>query len=88
EAIGSTDAYLSAQIDKLLSNLGNMTGHEIASKLQNIQDDILERKGYSGILRQIRMGITPLKDNFNILSPPERQELINKISFWRSKLNI
>jgi sugar-specific transcriptional regulator TrmB len=87
-AIGSTDAFLSAQIDKLLNNLANMTGIDIATSLQTIQNDILEKKGYSAILRQIRMGISPLKTNPNILNPTERQELINKINFWRSKLKI
>jgi sugar-specific transcriptional regulator TrmB len=86
--IGSSDAYLSTQIDDLLHNLPNLTGYDIAERLQNIQDDILERKGFSGVLRQIRMGITPLKGNRNILTPTERQELINKINFWRGKLNI
>ena len=87
-AIGSTDASLSSQIDNLLNNLANMTGYDIATKLQNIQDDILEKKGYSAVLRQIRMGITPLKSNPNLLNAAERQDLINKINFWRSKLKI
>jgi sugar-specific transcriptional regulator TrmB len=87
-SIGSTDAYLSSQIDKLLNNLPNMTGHDIATELQNIQDDILERKGFSCVIRQIRMGIDPLKTNPNVLNPSERQELISKINFWRSKLKI
>ena len=86
-AIGSTDAYLSSQIDNLLNSLADMTGYDIATKLQNIQDDILEKKGYSAILRQIRMAITPLKSNPNLLNATERQDLINKINFWRSKLN-
>ena len=87
-AIGSTDAYLSSQIDNLLNSLADMTGYDIATKLQNIQDDILEKKGYSAILRQIRMAITPLKSNPNLLNATERQDLINKIKFWRSKLKI
>lgn len=87
-SIGSTDAFLSTQIDKLLNNLPNMTGYDIATQLQSIQDDILERKGFSAVLRQIRMGITPLKTNPNLLNPTERQELISKINFWRGKLNI
>jgi len=87
-AIGSTDAYLSSQIDNLLNSLADMTGYDIATKLQNIQDDILEKKGYSAILRQIRMAITPLKSNPNLLNATERQDLINKINFWRSKLKI
>jgi len=87
-AILSTNASLSAQIDNLLNSLENMTGYDIATKLQNIQDDILEKKGYSAVLRQIRMGITPLKSNPNLLNATERQDLINKIKFWRSKLKI
>jgi sugar-specific transcriptional regulator TrmB len=87
-AIGSTDAYLSSQIDKLLNSLANMTGYDIAASLQTIQDDILEKKGYSAVLRQIRNGITPLKSNPNLLNPSEKQDLINKINFWRSKLKI
>ncbi|MFW9880178.1 MAG: helix-turn-helix domain-containing protein [Candidatus Thorarchaeota archaeon] len=87
-AIGSTDAFLSNQIDKLLNNLPNMKSIDIANHLQNIQDDILERKGFSGILRQMRMSIDPLKSNPNLLDPSERQELINKINFWRNKLKI
>jgi len=87
-AIGSTDASLSSQIDNLLNSLATMTGYDIATKLQNIQDDILEKKGYSAVLRQIRMGITPLKSNPNLLNAAERQDLINKINFWRQKLKI
>ena len=86
--IGSTDEFLSNQIDQLLNNLPSMTGEDIAAKLQNIQNDILERKGFSAVLRQIQMGITPLKSNPNLLNPTERQELISKINFWRSKLHI
>jgi len=48
-AIGSTDASLSSQIDKLLNNLENMTGYDIATSLQTIQDDIREKKGYSAV---------------------------------------
>jgi hypothetical protein len=87
-AIGSTDASLSAQIDKLLNNLETMTGYDIAASLQTLQDDILEKKGYSAVLRQIRMGITPLKSNPNLLNASERQDLISKINFWRNKLKI
>ena len=79
---------LSNEIDKLLNNLGTMTGHDISINLQQLQDDILERKGFSGVLRQIRMSIQGLKNNKNLLNPSERQELINKVAFWRNKLKI
>ncbi|MBY9021502.1 MAG: hypothetical protein KGD67_10605, partial [Candidatus Lokiarchaeota archaeon] len=82
------DAYLSSQIDDLLNNLGNMTGNDIAKTLQSLQNDILEKKGYSAVLRQIRMGISPLTSNPNVLNSSEKQDLVNKIKFWRSKLKI
>ncbi|MFX1477220.1 MAG: helix-turn-helix domain-containing protein [Promethearchaeota archaeon] len=86
--IHSTDEFLSNEIDKLLNNLGNMTGYDISLNLQQLQDDILERKGFSSVLRQIRISIQNLKSNQNVLNPSERQELINKVAFWRNKLKI
>ncbi|MFW9894852.1 MAG: helix-turn-helix domain-containing protein [Candidatus Thorarchaeota archaeon] len=87
-AIGTTDTYLSSLVDELLNNIADLNGIDIASKLQSLQDDILEKKGYSAVLRQMRMSIDPLKANSNILSVAERQDLINKINFWRTKLKI
>jgi len=86
--IGSTEVSLSSQIDNLLNNIAKMTGNGIATKLQVLQDDILEKKGYSAVLRQIRMSIAPLKANPNLINTSEKQNLINKINFWRKKLKI
>ena len=72
----------------MINELAAMTGYNIALSLQNLQDDILERKGFSAILRQIRLSITELKANPNLLNPSEKQELTNKINFWRAKLKI
>ena len=86
--ISSADSYLSNQIDNLLNNLSNMVGYDIAESLQKLQDDILERKGFSGVLRQIRMSSSDLKRNPNLLEPSEKEMLIKKINFWREKLKI
>ncbi|MFX1572349.1 MAG: helix-turn-helix domain-containing protein [Promethearchaeota archaeon] len=82
------DVSLSVQFDNLLNNLANMTGIDIASSLQKLQDDILEQKGFSAVLRQIRMSIAPLQRNPSLLGTSEKEELKNKIKFWRSKLKI
>ncbi|KKN23930.1 hypothetical protein LCGC14_0900080 [marine sediment metagenome] len=86
--IGSSKGTLSDQFDDLLNNLPNMTGNNIASTLQDLQNDILEKKGFSSVLRQIRLSISAIRSNPNLLNTIERQELTNKINFWRSKLNI
>ncbi|MHA2128032.1 MAG: hypothetical protein ACW99E_22255, partial [Promethearchaeota archaeon] len=86
--IGSLDEFLSNQVDQLLDKLATMTGRDIASSLQNLQDDILERKGFSTVLRQIGLSVTQLKSNHNLLDVAVKQELIDKIKFWRGKLKI
>jgi len=88
EAVISSDGYLSTQFDEILGNIDTMPGEQIASKLENLQDEILERKGFSAVLRQMRMGISPLKRNMNLLNNVEKEELRSKINFWRSKLKI
>ena len=84
----SSDAYLATQFDNILGKIDTLPGEQIALLLEKLQDDILERKGFSAILRQIRMGISPLKRNMNLLNNTEKEELIAKINFWRSKLKI
>jgi len=84
----SVDANLSHQFDNIVGKIDTLPGEEIALLLEKLQDDLLEQKGFSAILRQIRMGITPLKSNRNILSNTEKDELRSKIRFWRSKLNL
>ena len=88
EAVISSDGYLSTQFDEILGNIDTMPGEQIASKLETLQDDILERKGFSAVLRQMRMGSSPLKRNMNLLNNVEKEELRSKINFWRSKLKI
>ncbi|MFX1302869.1 MAG: hypothetical protein ACFE9X_05890 [Promethearchaeota archaeon] len=84
----STDGFLSSQFDNILSKIDTLPGAQIALLLEKLQDDLLERKGFSAVLRQIRMGTTDLKRNMNLLNEVEKEELIQKINFWRSKLKL
>jgi len=88
EAVTSTDGYLSTQFDNILGKIDTMRGEQIALNLEKLQDEILERKGFSAVLRQIRMSTTSLKRNMNLLNNTEKEELRSKINFWRSKLKI
>ncbi|MFX1570606.1 MAG: helix-turn-helix domain-containing protein [Promethearchaeota archaeon] len=88
EAVISTDGHLSTQFDNILSKIDTLPGEHLALLLEKLQDDILERKGFSAVLRQIRMGTSALKNNRNLLNNTEKEELRNKMNFWRSKLKI
>ncbi|MFX1306607.1 MAG: hypothetical protein ACFFDG_07280, partial [Promethearchaeota archaeon] len=85
--IGS-DAFISTQFDNISGKIDTVPGEHIALLLERLQDDILEKKGFSAVLRQIRMATDSLKGNRNLLNNIEKEELRSKISFWRSKLNI
>ncbi|MFX0020682.1 MAG: hypothetical protein ACFE9S_00030 [Candidatus Hermodarchaeota archaeon] len=82
----STNAYLSNQFNNISSKIDTLPGEQLALLLEKLQDDILEKKGFSAILRQIRMAINSLKGNMNLLNNAEKEELRSKISFWRNKL--
>ncbi len=84
----SVNANLSHQFDNIVGKIDTLPGEKIALLLEKLQDDLLEQKGFSAILRQIRMGINPLKGNRNLLTNTEKDELRSKIRFWRSKLNL
>ncbi len=84
----SSEASISTQFDDLMNNFENMTGNEIALILEKLQDEILETKGFNAALRQIRMSSSKLKRNMNLLNSAEKEELFNKLGFWREKLNL
>ena len=84
----STEASLSTQFDNLMNSFENMTGYDIALILEKLQDEILETKGFNAALRQIRMSSSKLKRNKNLLNSAEKEELFNKLGFWREKLNL
>jgi hypothetical protein len=87
-AVISTEGFLSNQFDNILSKIDTLPGEQIALLLEKLQDDLLERKGFSAVLRQIRMGTTNLKRNMNFLNNAEKEELRSKMAFWRSKLKL
>ncbi|MFX1409624.1 MAG: helix-turn-helix domain-containing protein [Promethearchaeota archaeon] len=87
-SISSPDATLSYQFDSLIKNLEILPGYELAAGLQQLQDELLEKKGFSAVLRQIRIEVTALKSISKILDLSEKDVLLKKINFWRKKLNI
>ena len=84
----SRNSSLSDQFDNILKNLDKITGHEISLSLELFHNDYLENKGYNSVLLQIRYNIKDLQNNTQLLNKPEIDQLVNKMNFWRKKLEI
>ena len=82
------DSYLANQFDVLLNEIKNLTSKEISSKVDDLRNDITERRGYSGVLKPMNQTIGTLKYNFSKLNTNEINDLTEKINFWRKKLNL
>ena len=84
----SMNSSLSDQFDNILKNLDKITGHEISLSLELFHNDYLENKGYNSVLLQIRYNIKDQQNNTQLLNKPEIDQLVNKMNFWRKKLEI
>jgi hypothetical protein len=82
------DSFLATQFDTLLNDIKKLTGEEIASKLNDIRNDITESRGYSGVLKPISLTMSTIRFNTNKLGDTEIKQLTHKIDFWRKKLNL
>ncbi|MFO8019228.1 MAG: hypothetical protein R6U96_11370 [Promethearchaeia archaeon] len=82
------NTYLSNEFERILNNLGSMTGIEISKNLTQLQNEITEHKGYSSVLKQIKLSSNTQKTNPNKLSDAELQQLQNKMKFWKQKLHL
>ena len=86
--MSARDTLIANQFDSLINNLNNLTGEKISSILNNVRDDITESRGYTGVLRPISLTISSLRFNSSQLSDIEKDQIKNKIGFWREKLNL
>ena len=82
------NTYLGNEFDRIINNLGNMTGIEISKNLVKLQNEITEHKGYSSVLKQIELSSNMHKTNPNQLQGAELEQLTNKMKFWRKKLHL
>ena len=82
------NSSLSDQFDNILENLDKITGHEISLSLELFHRDYLENKGYNSVLLQIRHNLKNLQNNIQLLNKSEIDQLVNKMNFWKKKLEI
>ncbi|MBD3193572.1 MAG: hypothetical protein GF317_00850 [Candidatus Lokiarchaeota archaeon] len=74
------------EFNKLIVELNNVTGEEFSSTLESIADMILERRGFSVTLHQIRTYIRKYKDNPDMIEKEEQEEIFNEIEVWKGKI--
>lgn len=83
-----TPTILSNQFDEIMNNLNKMTGREISSSLERFQSEFVKREGYHSVLKIIHNKTNALKDNPELLSRPEQEELKLSMKIWREKLSL
>jgi hypothetical protein len=70
---------LQDQFDFLMNKLNSLTGVEIAKTLSDLQNNILEEKGYSSVLKQINLSSSLYKNVDENLHDSEISELNKKL---------
>ena len=76
------------QFDFLIENLDKKTGHQLAATLVNIKNRIQTEIGYVSMLSPLEITITELNQIPGLISLADKQGFVNRIEFWKKKLNL
>ena len=79
---------LGEYIDYIILCIASKTGVELSSDLQYFKSRIQEEIGYTSLINPITNTISDLSQIPVALSPTEKQSLLNRINFWKGKLNL
>jgi hypothetical protein len=77
---------INTAFNMLISKLNTLNGSEFSKELQNISDLILERKGFSVTLHDVRRITNKFKDNINPLTENDTNEIKQSIATWKHRL--
>ncbi|MHA2035705.1 MAG: hypothetical protein ACW972_04545 [Promethearchaeota archaeon] len=77
---------ISTAFDNLLQKLNKIKGGDFSSELQKIADLVLEKKGFSVTLHQLRSLINQYRFNDLLLNENDKKLISDKIEGWKSKL--
>ncbi|MFO7794622.1 MAG: hypothetical protein R6W84_00615 [Promethearchaeia archaeon] len=72
--------------NSLLQELSDLTGEAFSNKLESIADLILEKRGFSVTLHDLRSTINDYKAQKGPLNIEERNRIFEKIETWKQKL--
>lgn len=77
---------INTSFNSLLQNLNNLTGQEFTDELEDIADLILEKRGFSVTLHDLRRTINDYKNQRTPLKGEEKNHIFEKIETWKQKL--
>ncbi|MFX0041610.1 MAG: hypothetical protein ACFE8L_01745 [Candidatus Hodarchaeota archaeon] len=78
--------FINDAFNNLILQLNNLRGEEFSLELQKIADLILEKKGFSVILHQLRSTINEYKTHYKLLNQNEKNQIVELINNWKQKL--
>jgi hypothetical protein len=85
---GEEETLLTKQFNLIFENVDSLMGLEISSALEKFQSEYIKDKGYNSVLKNIHNTSTTLKSKTYVLSQPEKDDLKQKMNFWRTKLDL
>ncbi|MFX1312318.1 MAG: hypothetical protein ACFFHD_06865 [Promethearchaeota archaeon] len=81
-------SILSQQFDTIINSIDRSTGLQISNALEKFQSEFVKEKGYSSVLKGIHIRTDELKNNPNVLTLQEKDELKTTMKLWRRQLDI
>ena len=82
------ESLLTKQFNLIFDSVESLMGLELSSVLEKFQSEYIKEKGYNSVLKNIHNTSTILKSKTYVLSQPEKDDLKQKMNFWRTKLDL
>lgn len=82
------ESLLAKQFNLIFDNVDSLMGLELSSALEKFQSEYIKDKGYNSVLKNIHNTSTTLKSKTYVLSQPEKDDLKQKMNFWKTKLDL
>jgi len=81
-------SLLTKQFNLIFDSVESLMGLELSSALEKFQSEYIKEKGYNSVLKNIHNTSAILKSKTYVLSQPEKDDLKQKMNFWRTKLDL
>jgi hypothetical protein len=82
------ESLLTKQFNLIFENIESLMGLEISSALEKFQSEYIKEKGYNSVLKNMHNTSATLKSKKYVLSQPEKDDLNQKMTFWKTKLDL
>lgn len=82
------ESLLEKQLNLIFESIDSLMGLELSSALEKFQSEYIKDKGYNSVLKNIHNTSATLKSKTYVLSQPEKDDLKQKMNFWKTKLDL